>query len=164
MSTEGFHQTRWKNTSSTLLMLVVAFLAGAACNGDGGTGPSGPSGPFRLTFSLDATFQGPHGGQPVSMAVVRDTDEFVVAQTNGTVSATQNPSFSFAAGAVLEEGIAYAVHYWIDSNFDGGTLGVCDPREIDHQWSTEIPSPSNDVTLTVSHSPALTENVCGTFN
>jgi hypothetical protein len=35
-------------------------------------------------------------------------------------------SFFFDAGAVLEQGIAHEVHYWIDSNIGGGTSGVCD--------------------------------------
>ncbi len=142
-------------------LIAIVGTGGGDGDGDGGTGLPGP---FQLTFSLDASFQGPHGGQQVSMALVRDSDGFVVAQTNGTVSATQNPSFSFTAGAVLEKGAAYAVHYWIDSNFGGGTLGVCDPKEIDHQWSVEFPSPSNDVTFTVSYKPWLTEDVCDTFN
>lgn len=45
----------------------------------------------------------------------------------------------------------------------GGTLGVCDPKAIDHQWSVEFPSPSNDVMFTVPHAPALTEDACRTF-
>jgi len=79
------------------------------------------------------------------------------------VSATQNPSFSFNAGAVLQRGVGYEVHYWIDSNIAGGSPGVCDPKAIDHQWSFEILSATNDVMFTTSYNPALTEDVCGTF-
>jgi hypothetical protein len=114
-------------------------------------------------FSLDATFQGDHGNQPISIAVVRLSDGVVVAGDIGIVSATQNPSFSFAAGPVMERGTAYEVHYWIDSNIGGETLGVCDPIAIDHQWSVEFLSPTNDVDFTVSYEPALTEDVCSTF-
>jgi hypothetical protein len=124
--------------------------------------PSRP-GPFRLTFSLDGSFQGPHGGQAINIAVVRASDDVVVARGNGRVSATQNPSFTFSAGAVLQRGVAYEVHYWIDSNFGGGTIGVCDPKEIDHQWSVEFLFPTNDVMFTTAHNPALTEHVCETF-
>jgi len=142
---------------------MLALLAGAACGG-GSADSTNPPGPFQLTFSLDASFQPLHGGQPIKIAVVRSADGFVVAQDSGTVRATQEPSFSFTAGTVLEKGIAYEVHYWIDSNIGGGTLGTCDPKDIDHQWSVEFPSPSNDVTFTVSHNPALTEDVCDTFD
>ena len=119
-------------------------------------------GPFQLRFSLDASFWASHGGQPIQIAVVRDG--VVVARTNGTLSATRNPSFSFAPGAVLERGSNYQVHYWIDSNIGGGTHGVCDPEAIDHQWSTELLWPTNDVDLTVSYQPWLIENVCDTFD
>ena len=146
-------------------VLVLACLAVAACGngGEGGDNDAIPSGPFQLTFSLDASFQSPHGNQPIRIAVVRSSDGFVVTEGSGTVLATQNPSFSFTSGAVMQRGTAYEVHYWIDSNIGGGTLGFCDPKAIDHQWSTEFPSPTNDVNLTVPHQPALTEDVCSTF-
>jgi hypothetical protein len=43
------------------------------------------------------------------------------------------------------------------------TPGVCDPKAIDHQWNVEFLSPTNYVDFTVSHEPALTEDVCSTF-
>lgn len=83
----------------------------------------------------------------------------------GTVSATQNPSFSFMSGAVMERGIDYEVHYWIDSNIGGGTLGVCDPITNDHQWRVQYPSVTNNKNLSVTHNPdpALMVYVCPTF-
>jgi hypothetical protein len=87
----------------------------------------------------------------------------VVAEDIGIVSATQIPSFSFDAGPVLKRGTAYEVHYWIDSNIGGGTMGVCDLIAIDHQGSVEFLSPTNDVDYTVLHEPTLTEDVCSTF-
>ena len=145
--------------------LILAWLAVSACGGGGGSDTTTPlPGPYQLTFSLDASFQADHGNQPISIAVVRSSDMVVVAGDNGIVSATQNPSFSFDAGPVLERGTAYEVHYWIDSNIGGGTIGVCDPIAIDHQWSVELPSPTNDVDFTVPYQPALTEDVCSTFN
>ena len=74
------------------------------------TRPSAP-GPFQLTFSLDASFQGLHGSQPIAIAVVRSSDGAEVARGTGTVSATQSPSFSFDAGRVMQRGIAYELHY-----------------------------------------------------
>jgi hypothetical protein len=120
-------------------------------------------GPFQLTFALDDSFQGPHGGQAISAAVVRASTGAIVARASGSVSATANPSFSFTTGAVLEAGTAYEVHYWIDSNFSGGIAGVCDPTANDHQWSAAVAAPSADVTLTESHDPASLENVCDSF-
>jgi hypothetical protein len=159
-----------KNRSSIkrgawIVTLVAAVSAFGACHEATyvvDPGWDNRVGPFRLSFSLDASFQATHGGHPIHIAVVRGG--VVVAQTNGTVSATQNPSFSFAAGAVLEQGIAHEVHYWIDSNIGGGTPGVCDPKAIDHQWSTEFSWPTNDVDITVSYQTWLVEDVCGTFN
>jgi hypothetical protein len=57
----------------------------------------------------------------------------------------------------------YEVHYWIDSNIRGGTLGVCDPKAIDHQWSVEFLSVAGDIDWTASYSPGLTEDVCDSF-
>lgn len=155
-------QASLHRTCVALALLVLACLP--ACHGDGEGDLVGSSGPFALTFSLDASFQGPHGGQPISWAVVRSSGGAVVAAGNGTVSATKDPSFSFTTGAVMKKGAAYEVHYWIDSNFGGGTPGVCDSKDIDHQWSTEFPTPTNDIDLTVSHESALTEYVCDTFS
>jgi hypothetical protein len=134
----------------------VALLLAACGNGGDGAASDSP-GPFKLTFSLDGSFRNEHGHDPISIALVR--------LSNSVVSATQNPSFSFVTGAVMERGTSYAVHYWIDSNIGvGGTLGVCDRKEFDHQWSTEFLSVTNDKEdFTVSHQPALTEDVCSTF-
>ena len=150
---------------ASVALLVAAVSTFGAC--DEPTYVVDPSrnnrvGPFQLTFSLDASFQNLHGDQPIQIAVVRGG--VVVARSSGTVSATRNPSFSFAAGAVLERGLTYEVHYWIDSNIDGGASGVCDPKAIDHQWSTEFLCPTNDVDLTVSYQQWLKEDVCDTFN
>ena len=91
------------------------------------------------------------------------SDGLIVASDSGTVSATNDPSFTFTTGDVIERGVNYEVHYWINSNISGGTLGICDPRTIDHQWSTEFYSPTNDIDFTASYLPALTEDVCSTF-
>jgi len=162
LSKHRFHSRRSRRCLAVLTLMLV-LLAGAACDDDDDDIINNiiPVGPYQLTFSLDASFQAPHGGQPIEIAVVRSG--VVVAQASGMVSATQNPSFSFAAGAVLEQGITHEVHYWIDSNIGGGTPGVCDPRAIDHQWSTEFVFPVNNVNFTVSYQPALTEDVCNTF-
>jgi hypothetical protein len=144
-----------------VVVLALVFLAGSGCESDDTLTGSDP--PYDLMFALDATFQAPHGGQPIEWAVVRTFDDVVVAQGNGTVSSTANPSFSFTAGSVLDQGEDYEVHYWIDSNIGGGTPGVCDPKAIDHQWSVGFLSVTNDINFITSYQPALTEDVCATF-
>lgn len=144
------------------LALALAVVAGAACSSDEtGTGPN--NGPFDLTFELDASFQGAHGGQAISAAVVKVSDGSVVARRNGMVSASQTPAFAFTIANLLEDGAAYRVDYWIDSNFGGGTVGVCDPKDTDHQWRVSIAAVSDDVTVMESHAPANTQDVCTSF-
>ncbi len=146
--------------------LLPVCLAVAACGGGGGgsdTTAAAP-GPYELIFTLDASYQTLHAGQPIQMALVRTVDGAVLAEKSGTVSATGDPSFLFAAGAVMQRGVAYAVHYWIDSNIGGGLSGNCDHKAFDHQWSVEFPTPTNDVNFVSSHNPTLTEDVCATFS
>ena len=142
--------------------LVLACLAVTACGGGVGDTVTSP-GPYQLTFSLDTSFQVPHGNQPIRIALVRLTDGFVVEEGSGIVSATEDPSFSFTPHAMMERGTPYAVRYWIDSNIGGGTLGICDPTTIDHQWSVEFFTPTNDVNFNAWYQPELTEYVCNTF-
>jgi len=151
--------------STPVLLLILALACLVACDGSGsGDARMSSVGPFKLTFILDASFQGPHGGDPIEWAVVRPFDGLIVDSGSGTVSGTQNPSFSFSTGRVLRMGVTYEVHYWIDANLKGmGTPGVCDPKGIDPQWSTEFLSVHNDIVFTVSYNLALTEDVCGTF-
>jgi hypothetical protein len=86
-----------------------------------------------------------------------------MAQDVGIVSDTENPSFSFTTTEVMDRNNSYAVHYWIDSNIGGGTLGLCDSTDFDHQWSTEFFTVTNDINFTVGYEPSLVEYVCGTF-
>ncbi len=159
-------RTYFPRIAHRLCSLVVVLLL-AACGGGDVTFNVPPTlpGPYQLTFSMDASFQVPHGDNTIHIAVVRSSDNVVVDGDFGTVSATQNPSFSFMSGAVMERGIDYVVHYWIDSNIGGGTLGVCDPITNDHQWRVQYPSVTNNKNLSVTHNPdpALMVYVCPTF-
>ncbi len=141
--------------TSLVSSLCVALLVALGACGDNLT--------FQLIFGIDASFQGPHTDHAIMAAVVRTSDGAVVAQQTGTVSGTTDPAFSFTSLGLLEEGEAYQVHYWIDSNFLGGTMGVCDPTLNDHQWSVAIPAVAADVTLTEAHNAANTVDVCSTF-
>ena len=105
---------------SLITGLCVGLLVAVGACGDDPT--------FQLIFGIDATYQGPHGGQAIEVALVRRSDGVVVQEQTGTVSATANPAASFTFADLLEEGVAYDVDYWIDSNFQGGTPGVCDAQ------------------------------------
>ena len=153
-------RTMFLKISSVVLML--SFLSSCGGDGNGGDNETNP-GPYTLTFLLDDSFQAPHGDEPIRIALVRLSNGLVIAEDFGTVSATENPSFTFTVTEVMERGISYAVHYWIDSNINGGTLGLCDDTEFDHQWSTEFFTVTNDINFIVGYQPGLVEYVCDTF-
>lgn len=147
-----------------ILFIVLAILLLTACGGDESSGDTVyDPGPYTLTFSLDESFQVPHGDEPIRIALVRLSNGLVMAEDVGTVSATANPSYSFTTAAVMERGVSYAVHYWIDSNINGGTSGLCDATDFDHQWSTEFFTVTNDINFTVGYEPGFVEYVCDTF-
>ena len=138
-------------------LLGLGLLVGVQACGDDEPVPLAT---FDLTFNGDASFQGPHGTQAISVALVR-TD--LRQLQPGTVSATTDPAFSFTFTDGLREGSTYEVHYWIDSNFMGGTVGVCDAPNDDHQWSVTVPAFSAAVTLTESHDATAVTDVCASF-
>jgi hypothetical protein len=148
-----------RRVPSALLILSLAALAALACDDD----PVETGETFDLVFTGDASFQGAHGGQDIEIAVVEAGGGTVVASDAGTVSATGASAFSFTFDEALEEGEAYEVHYWIDSNFGGGSAGTCDPAANDHQWSVDVASVTQDVTITDTHRPGETGDVCSTF-
>ncbi|MFG6177888.1 hypothetical protein ACGTN6_11645 [Halomonas sp. THAF12] len=132
---------------------LTLLLAGAALASEG----------QDLTFQGDASFHGPHGGQALQAALVDAANGDTIAVKTGEVSAEADPSFSFTFPGVLMEGGDYAVHYWIDSNFGGGTAGNCDDMQHDHQWSVAIEPTGGPVTHTEQHDPSAQTAVCDTF-
>ena len=146
-----------RRSSFACTLALPLFLIGlAAC----GENPVEPSGRFDFTFSGDASFQGPHGGQTIEMALVR-VDLRVTGMS--VVSATADPSFSFNFPDRLNEGETYHLDYWIDSNFGGGTPETCDPPGNDHQWRIDLGVVTADVVIEDTHRPTETESVCATF-
>lgn len=119
-------------------------------------------GPYDLTFEGDASFQGAHGGQDIAVAVI-DAQENVIDGGTGTVSADDDPAFSFTFMGILEDGEPYAVRYWVDSNFGGGEEGVCDEPSVDHQWQVELGFVEGHVTQVEEHSPGDVTAVCDSF-
>lgn len=153
-------RSRW----TTVLVLPILLAGLAACGDDDPTPPPSEPGTFSLTFEGDETFQGAHGDQTIYVAV-EDSEGEEVEFATGTVSATEDPAFSFTFEDALTEDQDYSVKYWIDSNFtEEGTEGVCDPPESDHQWDVAIEGVSEDVVLSETHEPGETTAVCeGTF-
>ncbi|HSM59323.1 MAG TPA: hypothetical protein VK849_00945 [Longimicrobiales bacterium] len=141
------------------MSLAVLLVALAACDDDE---PAGPVGPFDLTFTGDASFQGAHGDQEIHVVVV-GSDGVTVASETSTVSSSGDPAFTFSFAGILEEGGSYALKYWIDSNFGGGTPGVCDPTGNDHQWQIDISAVADDVDIADTHRPGETQSVCDAF-
>ena len=141
--------------SSLITSLCLGLLVALSACGDDPT--------FQLIFGIDASFQGPHTGDAITVAVVRTSDGVTVATQTGTVSGTADPAYSFTSVGLLEEGEAYQVDYWIDSNFGGGTVGVCDPKANDHQWRVAVAAVTADVALSELHNAANTVEVCTTF-
>ncbi|MFM9269596.1 hypothetical protein ACJ7V3_04940 [Halomonas elongata] len=116
-----------------------------------------------LTFQGDASFGGPHGGQSIQVALIDTASGEVLGMESGEVSADADPAFAFDFPGALQEGGSYAVHYWIDSNFGGGSVGSCDEMQNDHQWNVPIEADGGDVSHVESHDPSTLASVCDTF-
>lgn len=116
-----------------------------------------------LTFSGDGSFIGAHGGQAIHVALYDVAAGEVVVSDAGRVSVNTPLAFTFTFSDALEEGRLYDVHYWIDSNFGGGSEGQCDPVNIDHQWRAALIHIEGPVTLEVAHEPSKQAPVCTSF-
>lgn len=137
-----------------LLFFVLLFVAGPTAMADD---------TYDLVFEGDAGFNGPHGDQVIQVALVDADSGDVVATDSSTVFGNKDPAFSFTFSDDLKSGTHYEVHYWIDSNFDGGNAGRCDPMEHDHQWRVELGMVDDDITHTEDHAPDRMADVCATF-
>jgi hypothetical protein len=142
----------------TILTLLPLFLLVGACDDEEIVEVED----FDLTVEGDATFNQAHGGQAIAVALVSD-DGNVLETMEGTVSASEDPSFSFTFEGILVAGESYSVDYWIDSNFGGGTAGECDPIPVDHQWRLSVFSVADHVVLVEDHEPQNISNVCDSF-
>lgn len=139
--------------AGVLLALLAAGAQGALADGK-----------QDFTFQGDATFGDPHGGQAIEVVVIHGPTRKAVGRQSATVSPSGDPSFSITFPDLLPVGEIHEVRYWIDSNFGGGAKGRCDPKAIDHQWSTDATAlKSEPVTIKVTHLPGATADVCQSF-
>lgn len=122
---------------------------------------------FPLTFVADSTYLAPHHDQPFKAALVHGSDtsaEEIVSGTVAPLGSANAFSITFSEKLIIAD--PYTVKLWIDSNFGGGTVGVCDPIANDHQWSFPVPNTfaSHPSTFPApAHSGATTVNVCSFF-
>lgn len=144
---------------SAASLLIAATVMATASFSTSALAAGGQS----LTFQGDASFNGPHGGQAIKAALVDTASGEVLAVQSGTVSADGDPAFSFTYPDALQAGDSYAVDYWIDSNFGGGTVGTCDSMQHDHQWHIPIEVGDGSTTHVESHNPSAMSPVCASF-
>ncbi|WP_458527008.1 hypothetical protein [Onishia taeanensis] len=134
-------------------LFATSLLATTALAADG----------HDLTFQGDASFGGPHGGQAIQAALIDTGSGQVLAVESGTVLADGDPAFSFSFPGALDSSGSYAVDYWIDSNFGGGTAGTCDGMQHDHQWRIPISGGDMSTTHVERHDPSAQSAVCASF-
>ena len=97
---------------------------------------------FEMTFTGDASFQGPHAGD--MLTVRRWRIDGPLSEWLGSSDVILDPSqdnvgFSFRGSLV--SGQRYeGIYLWIDSNVGGGSVGVCDPRQSITNGGCDIPA------------------------
>jgi len=119
-----------------------------------------PPGPYLLTVQGDVDFQMPHGNQTLTVSVYSQNLGFLAGQQTVTISANEDPPFFLSFPRLLAEGSPYDVLFWIDSNDGGGTPGVCDPPEFDHQWSVFLSGPRGEIELHWNHDEPSDSDGC----
>ena len=158
---------RASNRTAVLVILLLACLFTLHCDDEVIVSSSAP---FSLRFSLAADFQ-QYGGQTINWALLRSDTGDKVAAGDGTISSVTNPAFTLTTGDVMVLGVPHEIHYWIDSNIDGGTPGVCDPvlrdeddeilEAFDVQWITPFAGATDDLVFLAI--PGAVQDVCETF-
>jgi hypothetical protein len=120
---------------------------------------------FEWSITGDVSFQAPHAGHIMTSAFVRTRGGLAFDPIGGGGSPISDlpETISFHVGSTVERGETFEFHYWIDSNFGGGTVGVCDSPQIDHQWKVVIPEVQGDVNTVLTHDPTTVTDVCSTF-
>ena len=149
----------------TMAHIVVGFymsllVALGACDN-----PIDPSDVrFEMTFTGDASFQGPHAGDMLTVRRWRiDGPSSELGSTHTIPDPSQdNVGFSFRGSLVSGQG--YDIYLWIDSNVGGGSVGVCDPPATDHQWRVRIPPVTGEVNIIFPHDDTTVTEVCSSID
>ncbi len=166
---DGHAEARTVKRTLWVTSLCIGLLVALATCGDDPTGddptdesPTGDRPTFELTFTGDASFQGPHAGDRQTEAIICTGGDGVGASSGAIFAPPETISFRF--GSTVLAGASYQIYLWIDSNIGGGTEGVCDPPSIDHQWVVTIPPVTGDVNIIFSHDDATVTDVCSAFD
>lgn len=113
---------------------------------------------FDVALTFDLTFDGvsyaPHNGDDLYLAVVRTDDSEVLATDMVNISGGE---FSFSWTDILEEGTAYHIDFYADTD-DNGTCGGAD-----HIWREVIPAVTDDVTVVNTHGIIFEPLACDSF-
>lgn len=136
--------------------VFLVSLALAACSSDD------PAPGFNLIFS--GSGYNPHTGQTIRVKVFKDPGGTKVAEDS--VLEPTDGTFSFTFANVLEQGTAYNLDYFADSDVGPGSgtdgNGSCDSPPKDHAWRVPIPAVTGDVDQAEVHNTNFTD-VCARF-
>jgi len=113
---------------------------------------------FSVAQTFNLTFNGvsfdPHNGDDLYVAVVRSDDSQVLATDMITLSGGQ---FSFSWTDILEEGKAYHIDFYADTDASGTCGGA------DHIWRESIPTVADDVSVIYTHGIVFEPLACESF-
>jgi hypothetical protein len=121
---------------------------------------------FELTFAVDVSFQVAHAGDRLYDTMSCTSGDGFLGSGGGGSGPISDPSVIISSSVTtgIQSGAEYQIYFWIDSDIGGGTVGVCDPPAIDHQWIVTIPTVTGDVNIIFSHDDATVSDVCSAFD
>jgi hypothetical protein len=155
------------------VMLCLLLVACSSILGDSDSdenvvcdGVTDDSVQFELFIWGDASFQSPHADDLLLTTMSCTGGDGFLGSGGGSSGPLSPPTdtISFGFGSTVDSGATYQIYIWIDSNIGGGTVGVCDPPAIDHQWIVTIPTVTEDVNIIFSHDDATVTDVCSAFD
>lgn len=118
----------------------------------GGGGMDAGEMPMGEDFNLSLTMYDPHVGNDYEVAVL--DGDMVVGSTSGMLAMAAE---TITIPGVIEDGITYTVHWYMDLNMNGS----CDPPDMDHSWER---MGMGDMGLTIEHAhDAVWVDVCSSF-
>jgi hypothetical protein len=140
----------------TRCIAAMAAFGVLACNP-----PINEPGSFNLAVTIPASYPAEHAGQTYAMALVEGVSGLERDTQVGLILASGEAVVTFAD--LVEEGVDYEIHLWIDSNLAGGTVDTCDgpPAYFDHQWLYQAGQYTEDGAFTLPDHNTTFTDVCG---